>query len=817
MPRGALGPVHFVLFGVIAAITATAGGCGDYGPVTLASDPNDGGEVRARGVNEACDDASRCRTGLVCKDAKCAPGRSLDEGASCVISGECKDGLYCGPMRKCARGGRKAAGESCGSEAECGAALRCNAVGLSAECQPEGAADVSAACKIGSDCFGGLLCAGGKCVAPPATTGAPPVAVSSFAGVACQDDASPTVKAYFRVPRGKDDGDFFRLPFPNDVRKKGGKVDLSGFPTPGADVLGYDLVDRWARYVEETATGFSAYPTIVMRFSATPDLATLKAAGVLRMVDITTPGGSDIGFGWSATSTKTKYVCANAITARPAPGIPLEAGHTYTLFVTNGAKGPGGAAIEVAADLKALVGAADPGAPLSQGWASYAPLRAWAAAASVDLGTIVNATVFTVGKHADVMGKVAAAVDAGPAPAASGWIKCGGAVPSPCPQLDGTRACGAVDPAFDELHALVTLTNFQKGTAPYRTPATDGDVVLDPSGTPTAQGSSQVCLLLTVPKNGAMPAQGWPLAIHSHGTGGNFRSAITDGLAKRFAAADGGAAKIAVLAIDQVAHGTRRGGTTARPEQLWFVTSNPRAMRGYQLQAAADVLSLVRLAPSITFAAATSPTGADIKLGDVILVGHGQGANAVALAAPRAPALVKGVVMGGIGASFVDTVPGKKNPVDFLSVAPAILGEITVTKTHPVLGMFQNALDQVDPLDHATLLATAPPVQARHAFAVYGRSDSFTPEPTQSAYTFAAALGIAQPPQSVGSPDNIGEPVIPVPAGGNFATDITAIVRQYDKGSYDGHLVMFQNDDAARDIERFVADVATGKIPMVGR
>lgn len=808
---GAFGAAIAAVAGV--ALGSLASGCGDYGPVTLADQDAGAAGLRPHGVGEACDDAVRCRSGLTCTDEKCVPSHALEDGAACTISAECKDGLYCGPSRTCSRGGVRAAGDTCGSEADCGAHLRCNAIGLSAECAAEGAVDLDSACKLSPECFGGLLCIAGKCAAPPATSGAPPVAVSSFPGVTCQDEPGG-VRAYFRVPRGKDDGDFFRLPFPNDVRKKAGKVDLTGFPTPGNDVLGYDLVDRYARYVEETASGFSAYPTMIMRFSATPDLNTLKPAGVLRFVDLTAGGaGEDVGFGWSAGSARTKYVCANAIVARPAPGLPLQPGHTYALFVTNSAKGPGGTAIEVSPDLTALLGASDPGAPLSDAWSAYAPLRTWATTKSFDLNTLVNAAVFTVGKHTDVVAKLASAALAAPAPAVTGWVRCG-AAPSPCPQAQGTRACGAVDPAFDELHALVTLPLWQKGTAPY-TAATDGDVVTDPNGTPVTQGTSQVCLALTVPK-GTMPATGWPLAIYAHDTGGSFRSHVTDGVAARLSAADGGAAKLAVLGIDQVAHGTRRGASTAKPGALWFATSNPRAMRGNALQAAADLLALARLAPALMLPAGTSPTGAEIRFGDVVLVGHGQGATAATLAAPRTAA--KAVVLGGIGSSFVDAVVSKRNPVDFVDVAPAVLGEVTLTTSHPVLAMFQNALDPSDPLDHASLLVTSPPTSPKHAFAVYGRGDTFTPGLMQATYTVAAGFGIASPPSTVGSPDNIGAPILPVPAGGNYAGgDISAIVRQYDRGSYDGHLVMLLSSEATHDEDRFIADVVLGKVPLVGR
>ena len=789
-------------------------GCGDYGTVTLASqDAGDLNDIRARGVGEACGDTVRCRTGLACKDAKCAPARALDSGAACLISAECKEGLYCNSTRVCAPSGHAALGETCASEAECGGGARCNAVGLSAECQPEGAADVGVACKVASDCFGGLVCAASLCAAPPATTGAPPVAVSAFAGVTCVDEAGP-VRAYFRVPRGSDDGDFFRLPFPNDVRRKGGKLDLSGFPTPGTDVLGYDLVDRWARYVEESANGFSAYPTVIMRFSGQPDFATLKQAGVVRMIDVTAGAGKDVGFGWSATSAKTKYVCANSISARPAAGQPLLQGHTYALLVTSGAKAPGNVPIEAAADLKALLGTTDPGPPLSQAWNAYASFRTWAAGANVDASTIVNAAVFTVGKHVDLVGKLATAVAAAPAPTVTSWVKCGVA-PSPCPQAEGVRACGVPNAAFDELHALVTLPSWQQGTAPYRTPAEGGDLALDGAGNPMTQGSSQICLSLTVPKSGSMPATGWPLAIYAHATGGSFRSHIADGVAARLAAADSGAASVAVLGIDQIDHGTRRGGTTARPEALFFVSSNPRAMRGNTLQAAADVLGLAKLASTFALDATASPTGAPIKFGNVVLIGHGQGATAMALAAPLTTA--KGLVLGGIGASFAETVVLKRSPVDFAAVAPAVLGEVTLSADHPVLGMFQNALDPVDPLDHAARMVVAPVTTAKHTFVVYGRGDSFTPGVTQVAYTSSASLAVAAPPPNVSTPDDIGSPILPVPAGGNAGASITAIVRQYERGSTDGHLVMLVSPDATIDVDRFVADVVRGKVPTVGR
>jgi len=43
-----------------------------------------------------------------------------------------------------------------------------------------------------------------------------------------------------------------------------------------------------------------------------------------------------------------------------------------------------------------------------------------------------------------------------------------------------------------------------------------------------------------------------------------------------------------VLGIDQVAHGPRRGSSTASPDDLFFNFTNPAAARGNALQGAAD-------------------------------------------------------------------------------------------------------------------------------------------------------------------------------------------------------------------------------------
>lgn len=759
-----------------------------------------GGGALPKGVGEPCALPAECRPGLACTSGTCQPGRSSEEGTSCVISAECKDGLYCGPERKCAKAGAGDSGASCSSDGDCKSGLRCNIVGFSTQCQPEGNKDVGGACNVAGDCFGGLVCADKICIAPP--PGPPPLAIPGFKGVLCEDETALGVTAHFRVPRANpDDKDFFRLPFPNDIRRVGGKLNLSNFPTPGSDLLGFDLVDRWARYLEQTGAGWSAYPTVTFRFSGEIDFESLKVAGATRYVDLTDQ--TDIGHGWSGTTGRTAYVCPHHLSFRPQTGVPLKQGHTYAVLMTNAAKAKGGGAITVSEDLKAVMGPTAPADPtLAAAHAAYAPLRTWAAAKSVDLNGVINASVFTVGKHDDIATKLPAAIDSLPAIASTGWVKCGSG-PSPCPGATGDRACPAApDAAFSEYHGLITLPLFQKGTLPFLEPADGGDIEVV-GGAPTTSGRTvQVCAALTIPTAATFQLSAAPVVIYAHGTGGSFRSHITEGVAARLAAES---KPMAVLGIDQVGHGTRRGASTADPSTIFFNFANPAAARGNVLQGAADQMALARFLSSFTFGQGFAGSGAVSR---VAFWGHSQGATEGAIAMPYVSATrVAGVLFSGVGGSLIDSLLTKKSPVNLAAVAPAVLSEApaNVNGAHPVLSMFQNAIDPADPLDHAGAILTG---NQKHVFVVYGQADTYSPPATEQAYITAANLPIAQHPASVTAPDNLGRAPVAVPLSNNV-NGVTAGVRQYSPSGYDGHFVVFRNDTAKADANRFLNGVAT--------
>lgn len=738
-------------------------------------------------------------------------------GAACTVSDDCQMGYYCGPADTCVKAGTGTAGTPCSSDGDCASGLRCDVTGFFAQCEPEGTVNIGGTCKSSGDCLAGLACVSGSCDPLGPSEGGAPIAVPTWPGETCTDVSGPT-QAYFRVPRGTDDGDFYRLPFPNDVRVSGGKVSLKGHPTPGPALLGFDVVDRWLRDLEATVDGFSTFPTVYFRFSAPVDIGgTLKAKGAVQFVDITTPAKpATLGYTWVANTERGAYICDNWMALKPPAGTPLTPGHTYAVIIASTVKDANGAAIQSSTDLQALLASSTPSdATLAAAWNQYAPLRAWASAAGVSAASILAATQFTVGHPAAIGPKLASAVAAASAPTAASWIRCGDK-PSPCPQATGDRACGTPDPSFDELHALITLPIFQKGNEPYATPTDGGDFALASDGTPQLQRTEQVCMALTVPK-GTMPSGGWPLLVYAHGTGGSFRSHVTEGVAKREAAQG-----IAVLGIDQVEHGTRRGTSQTSPDQLFYDFSNPLAARGNPLQGAADQMALARFASSFDLPAGQSPTAAEIKAGPVAFWGHSQGATEGGIAMPYTPGVV-GAVLSGEGASLEDALVGKTNPVNIAAALPIVLEDAHVDTYHPVLALLQNDLGLVDPLNHAGALVQTPvgAAEQKHVFQPFGQGDTYAPPTTEQIFAIAAHLTEAAPPSGVSGKPLVGMTPSPVPLGGNAMVagkSITAVVRQYAPGaSYDGHFVAYDDATAEADVDHFLADALAGKVPMVGR
>ncbi|MFO0677950.1 MAG: hypothetical protein U0169_15545 [Polyangiaceae bacterium] len=200
----------------------------------------------------------------------------------------------------------------------------------------------------------------------------------------------------------------------------------------------------------------------------------------------------------------------------------------------------------------------------------------------------------------------------------------------------------------------------------------------------------------------------------------------------------------------------RRGSSTATPDTLFFNFANPAAALGNAFQGAIDQMSLVKFARTVN-----SPVGAGdiprIKFKSAIgFWGHSQGATEGGIAMPYATGYVpntdptmatagyNGAVLSGEGASLIDSLLTKTNPVNIAAVVPFVIGDTQVDRYHPVLSVLQAVIDPSDPVNHAVRIATTPITSGspKHVFQPFGVGDTYATNDTQ--LTFAYAGGLAQ-------------------------------------------------------------------------
>lgn len=757
------------------------------------------------GLGASCE-TERCRAGLACTEAKICEGHGVTpDGQPCILGVECGSG-YCAPNGKrgvCAPGGTRVTGETCEGDGDCAPPLRCgfDGVTLYARCLAQGRKDIGAECSVATECAQGLMCVGGACAISPFTSttaphGQPPAlprtGSQAWPGASCTAPKTSAEKAVFVLPRESDDeatrSDFYRLPYPSDAaRDASGRVDFTRHPKDPSPIFGFDLLGRYLDVLG--AEPFSAAPTVLLRFDGPVDFASLDVRSAnpnIRLVKLETGEGYAHGLNVHLNVSRNRYICDNWLAVRPYVGESLSEG-TWAVVVLKGLKGTNGVELTASDDFIAMMrDTTPPDAVQAAAWPKFAKLRTWAAEQNLTREDVLSAAVFTVENPRRLMDSLAASVAAQPTPTASTWVKCGGNTPSPC-------ACGTTV-GFDEWQALISLPVFQRGEAPYLTPAQGGDL------SPTVVRTEQVCASLTVP-NGAAPAGGWKVVLYAHGTGGSFRSHALDGAAT--------SAPVAMLGFDQVGHGSRRGvnGQTRSPDDVVFNFANPLSARGTMAQGAADLLSMTKYLRNLS--ASELPP---LDTSRIVFWGHSQGATEGALFLAR-EVDVDGAVFSGASANLTEALTSKQAPVDLTNVLWSALGEgapTSVTVNHPVLGLMQQWSDVVDPL-HFAARDVSGSTYARHVFQVWGRDDSFTAKNVQNAFAMGARLRLVGP--------TVDEfpltAVTSVTANITMPAVATAALRQYAPDGYDGHFVAFRNESAKRDVSRFISSVLSGGVPVV--
>ncbi|HEX7479900.1 MAG TPA: hypothetical protein VF331_19010, partial [Polyangiales bacterium] len=811
---------------------------------------------------------------------------------ACYATAECAAGLYCSTLLKCTSINAKpqAAGGACGTTADCERGLVCDidattlftqgpfdllsddckkmaqsggavpdACKLPKKCTTRGTTDAGSSCKVSGDCLAGLFCAdvpaidagvmlsttGKVCTGLPAPLQQEPPSIPIWDGVSCPPEAS-TATAYFEVPRtGKTPNDFYRLPFPNDIRKKGGKIDLSAHPVP-ATSLGVPIVERFVKAAGDSLTGFSTNPVAYFRFSEpfSADKEKSLTGRSLFIVNVT-PGSPDYNtpasIEWGPSGIHSNYICDNWLAFRRPIGSPLHAGTTYAAIVTRAVTTKkDGSSFEPSSDFQAVLGASKPSdADLARAYDIYAPLRAWLAdrkrfpihaadpTSQLTPDMLLNAAVFTTQSPEDILPKLRSAVVNDHARKLSGTpivCKTGVTPPDGCSDKI-SRICHPANSDYTEIFGKISLPIFQKGMAPYEKPEDGGEIAVNGSGDPVVQRRQDVCFALTVP-SAAAPAAGYPVMVYAHGTGGSYADETgPGGLAKDLATPPTGKAPAVLLAIDMPEHGNRRGASTRPPEDLFFNFANPQGARGNVLQGSADLMGLAQFIAAGGIAASDSPTGAAIKFdaSRVLFFGHSQGATHTAIMLPY-EGIASAGVLSGVGGHLASSLLFKKKPVDIGAILPFVLfdpdssGGLAGGGYNPALSIIQAFFDSGDPINYGHRVYKDPADSARTGhdlFMTYGLGDSFAPEKTQQAYALSASLTVVARLTEIqltnAAPGLTGNETV-------GTTKRTVGMRQYDPmGKVDGHFVAEDTSDGRADVLRFIGQVMSGQPPQIGQ
>jgi len=678
-------------------------------------------------------------------------------------------------------------------------------------------------------------------------------------GVACAEDPDESPRFYFDLRAGKDqDRDYFRLPFPADARRRGGGLDLEGFPRPPARLAAAPelatVIDRWMDHLEQDTPGFAVDGAVIFRSST--GVGTMK--GGLRYINIT-PGHPRYGEGLSGLTytaengsvSSNNYICRNWVAVEPTDGVVLDADTTYAVVLTDTCEPADGGRFTPDADFELMLQTSRPGdAAKAAAWDSFAPLRAYLASPAntgeqrIAIDELVGGTVFTTAPHRDLMASARAAVYDGPL-AVRDLQVCDAAGDSPCSLAPGlsdderaARRCAAPNPAFTELHGRVTLPIFQEGRPPY---ASNGGKIQSDGDGPVLHAVQDVCFALTVPTSPA-PAAGFPTLVFAHGTGGGFRDAVRAGTAE--VAAESG---IATLALEGNLHGERRGDTDSDGmieglpiDQLVFNLRNPDAARDNILQGAIDQFTAIRLAAHLADATAPEPPPTTLDPKNLFFMGHSQGAQAGVAFLPYEPE-VRAAVLSGAGANLLRAILAKTEPKvslggneyppkDLLQFAFQERPDRPISSNHPLLQLFNTFVNRSDGDVYGPLLrkGAAPEIGGKHLLMYIGHVDNYTPLRSAAALAINAGLAIGgsnlfPAPCDRYDPDEQKVcgysisgfmPVTPLPASGN-AGDATAIVLMRDQPiGKDGHFVAFTPTELGR-IVGFIDSARDGATPVV--
>lgn len=528
---------------------------------------------------------------------------------------------------------------------------------------------------------------------------------------------------------------FAHVPFPSDLYlTPEGTVRLDGFPYQ----LQGSMVDVLVTALSQETKGFGTSSGLYLSFESpineealpTNGASSIRSSSTLFLVNIDPDSpsrGEKVPITWRVFPEETQYLPSNSLGVRLVEGATLMPATQYALVVTTDAA-------TAPESFLATLGETRPEGAVGAAWDVHAGLRTWLGENDI---SVAVAGVFTTQDPVSEMFTLRDYMHTLPRPA-----------------IDAVESTGIRQNLFEVFQGTYQAPRFQEGEVPY-TALESGGIRFDEQGEPIIQGEETIRFALSVPIEGEMPANGWPVVLYGHGTGGNFLSFLNSRTAVTMAHAG-----FAVLSIDQIHHGTRdprpNGCQTAADPGacvglLFFNFLVPLAGRDNVRQSALDFVSLTRLAQDFSIAADVSERAAPVRLdpANISYMGHSQGGvNGPLFVAIEED--IKGAVFSAAGASIAISIEQKTLPLDinmlvqtFLTLGP----NDVLDRWHPTLMLVQTFIESGDPVNYARYWFHDVPDgrTPKSIFMTAGLADEYTPPDSILALAAAGRVPIIEP------------------------------------------------------------------------
>lgn len=530
------------------------------------------------------------------------------------------------------------------------------------------------------------------------------LAVATMTATACPPDAGPptpvvpTIEMVPNLSRG-----WYSMPWPNAIRRTdAGMTDWTALPGIASDIFTEPLppIPILPAIVEKAQTTVNQFGrSTAVFFQANVELA---GSSLPSPAQSTTPGSSvmlmNLATGELAPlvvvnqERQDRFRPAHLLTLLPYPGHQLANDAEYAALVFDGVTGTDGTALAPSSAIAQLGQAYDPAMPMTA--AQHSALgdqlaqvtAAIGAHTSHDVGDLVAFSVYRTQDTGREWNAVTSAM---------------ADLPTPTVAVDSVGPCAASSldgPGdFSIVKAHVTLPVWRNGTFPYLFEG--GKLIVQPNGKAQQFGSRVAPVELQIPCAGqTMPAGGFPIVTHVDGTGGDQQIAGDYTVTRRAGVVYG---KIAPLYGDGVGDaGTILapfGFTTPRSQKevLFYNLLNPDAIRSNPLQQAADHLMFTRALEqfAISGAAFGQPGTIVTDPNRVVITGHSQGAQTLAMVAQADPSIGGVVSSAGSGGQYHTLAhsPRRLSTISLVTTAPDRIDEL-----NPLLHMVQTVFEASD-------------------------------------------------------------------------------------------------------------------------